>query len=461
MNELIERLLNEIPDYSQYLTIDELDASSAALAAAYPELVELSTVGYSVNGSPIQMLRIGAGSRRALFVGCPHPNEPIGASTLEYLSWKLCAEPSIIEGLDYTFYMIKAIDIDGYRRNEGWLKGPYTAERYIRHYYRPAGEEQVEWTFPYDYKTFKVNDPMPETQAFMRAIDEAKPHFLNSLHNIDRAGSYYYVSAALPEELYEQLRGLIVQRGLPLMKGEPESDIFPPLSDNIFKMGKFSEVYDYLTMVLPAEEDPAAHLGRGSSSSDYAVSRYGTYCFMSEVTCFADPRMGNVSLTDCTRRDIVEESLKQASACFDFFKRQLDLAAPFIADGGPLIRASTRFMGYFISGKERLERQMQQPEEQPKFDRLANEADQFDWRTRDWWLALGCVGMLVRAIDEQPECPELAAIRLETEQWLDGQMGELLAYLQCEMRPIRDLCAVQLGSALMVMEHLRASASDQ
>lgn len=52
-----------------------------------------------------------------------------------------------------------------------WLKGPYTISNYTRGFFRPAGDEMVEWTFPIDYKTLHFHDVMPETQAVMDLID--------------------------------------------------------------------------------------------------------------------------------------------------------------------------------------------------------------------------------------------------------------------------------------------------
>ena len=43
MNAVFENLLNNIPDYKEFLTLEELDASSKALAEKYP--AEYNVVG--------------------------------------------------------------------------------------------------------------------------------------------------------------------------------------------------------------------------------------------------------------------------------------------------------------------------------------------------------------------------------------------------------------------------------
>ena len=74
------------------------------------------------------------------------------------------------------------------RLNEGWLKGPFVRSHYGRHFYRPAGEEQVEWTFPFEYKKAYFDAVLPETLALMRQIDKRKPTLMCSLHNGELGG---------------------------------------------------------------------------------------------------------------------------------------------------------------------------------------------------------------------------------------------------------------------------------
>src|SRR5690606_10304878 len=112
-------------------------------AAEYPDLVELTVIGQSRDGHPIQQLKIGHGRRSVLMFGCPHPNEPIGAMMLEFLSRRLCEDETLRNELDFTWYLIKCIDVDGTRLNEGWFKGPFSPANYIRDFYRPAMPQQV------------------------------------------------------------------------------------------------------------------------------------------------------------------------------------------------------------------------------------------------------------------------------------------------------------------------------
>ncbi len=42
---------------------------------------------------------------------------------LEYLSEKLASDDEFRKSFDYTWYLIKSIDIDGTKLNENWFKG--------------------------------------------------------------------------------------------------------------------------------------------------------------------------------------------------------------------------------------------------------------------------------------------------------------------------------------------------
>jgi len=157
-------------------------------------------------------LRIGNGQKPALLFGFPHPNEPIGSMTLEYLSWRLTEDESL-DKLDFTWYIVKCIDPDGTRLNEGWFKGPFTPLNYALNYYRPPGYQQIEWTFPINYKTLVWDKPIPETRALMRIIDNTKPRFMYSLHNSGFGGVYFYVSSQC-KPLYLKLQGLAKKENL-------------------------------------------------------------------------------------------------------------------------------------------------------------------------------------------------------------------------------------------------------
>ena len=85
----ISQILKQVPDYQRFLTVDEMSESSHHLAEKYPNIVEINILGHSRAGYPIEVLKIGNGSRTGMMIGLPHPNEPIGAMMLEFFLEKL------------------------------------------------------------------------------------------------------------------------------------------------------------------------------------------------------------------------------------------------------------------------------------------------------------------------------------------------------------------------------------
>lgn len=216
---LISRIVDEVPDYRYFKSVEELNEDSFMLARRMPDLVTLRKIGRSRNGEDIILLQIGKGSKEALLFACPHPNEPVGAMMLTYLSERLAEDKALRDMFDFRWNIIKCIDPDGTRLNEPWFKGPFTIGNFAADYYRPATYEQVEWTFPVDYKTLKFDAPLPETRALMDIIVELKPDFMYSLHNSGFGGAFFYLSSA-EEELSALLHDIVKRRNIPLHLGK-------------------------------------------------------------------------------------------------------------------------------------------------------------------------------------------------------------------------------------------------
>ena len=323
-----EHLLNNIPDYKVFLTVDEMNESSRKLAADYPDLVEMWEAGKSTKGEPIYALKIGDGSRNAFMFGCPHPNEPMGCMMLEYFTRYLCENDDFRNEFDYTWYIIKSIDIDGTRYNEGWFKGPFTLYNYAKNFYRPIGSMQPEWTFPFDYKNYKWDTPIPETQILMKIIDETKPAFMYSLHNAGFGGAYWYLTKEAPE-IYEKLYAAAERQNVPLHLGEPEAPFIPSFSKAIYKMISMSEEYDFAEQY--GEGDPAETMFAGDSSDSYA-KKYGTFCLVAELPYFYSPKIQDTSELPYPRLEAVEKGLKENLETSDkmayFFDQYRNLCGP-------------------------------------------------------------------------------------------------------------------------------------
>ena len=270
-------------------------------------LARLQVIGTSTEGRSIELLTIGHGKRTALFLGAPHPNEPIGVLTLEFLSRLLCEQSDLREQLDCTFLIVKASDPDGLALNEGWFKGAFSPLKYALNYYRPPQDEQVEWGFPIHYKTLHFTTPPAETQVVMQLMQQYRPDFLYSLHNASFCGVYFYLSRHLPA-LFPQLHQLVADQRLPLHQGEPEVPYIQAWDRAIYPLFGAQEGYDFLAKNLG--EDPAPYFSTGTSSDDYLKTLVPhALSLVCELPYYTDPILEDESLAGVSRREAMEEGI--------------------------------------------------------------------------------------------------------------------------------------------------------
>ncbi len=448
----LQAIARDVPDYPHFLTVDELNASSRRLAAEFPGLASLRTVGQTRRGDPIDLLTIVGGPRQAFIFGGPHPNEPIGTMTIEYLSRRLCEDDALRAELGYTWHFIKAIDADGMRLNEGWFKGPFTPTNYARHYFRPAPFDQVEWTFPVEYKALKFDAPLPETQALMRVIDEVKPTLLYSLHNSGFGGVYYYVSEPC-EPLYPTFHALPEWFGLALDLGEPEMSNAVAFAPAIYKMLSSRDTYDYLEQ--NGVPDPAATMQSGASSAEYA-SRHGSFFLVVEMPYYDDPRVNDQSPTDILRRDAILQNLDAQDEFDGWITARMDAVRADLRLETPITRAVNAFLGTGPAYRQ-AERQWAQTSEET--NRPATQAEYFSNALGSRFYRMLLLGMLARMLEAEIAAgngsPAIRKTAGEARARLEEQGAELESRLNYRVLPIRSLVGVQTCAGLAAAAYLR------
>jgi len=443
---MFDNIIEEVPDYKTFYTIDELKASSEKLAQKYPLKVKVSKIGKSRKGEEIKALRIGKGRKTALLFGFPHPNEPIGSMTLEYLSWRL-AEDRALDKLDFTWYIVKCIDPDGARLNEGWFKGPFTPLNYALNYYRPPGYQQIEWTFPIKYKTLVWDKPIPETRALMRIMEDVKPQFMYSLHNSGFGGVYFYVSSRC-KPLYQKFQNLAKKEKLPLHLGEPEAPYMKKLAEAIFKMPTSVERYDFLKK--HTKKDPAKIINYGTSSDDYARRVAGSFTLVCEMPYYYDPKIGDTSESDVIRKEAVLHSIKLAEERYNFIKEKYSEVKSGLReheDKKPFVDAIEdslkRFPDVIAAHKH-------WAKTDPELKRKATVAEKFDSYVISRFYDLLSLSMLYRCVKNTNN----DKVEMEVLQCVKKWNEKLEKQLTYKVIPIKSLVRVQLGSALLTAEYV-------
>ena len=463
MDKQLQALLEGIPDYQAFLTVQEMDDSSRALAREHPESTSLFEMGKTREGRPLLCLKIGNGARSALMFGCPHPNEPIGTMLLEYFSRRLAEDAALRERFGYTWYIVKAWDADGLVRNEGWLKGPYSIYSYGRNFFRPAGYEQVDWTFPIDYGQLHFHSPLPETRAMMDLIDAIRPEFIYALHNAGFGGTYWYETEPTPE-IYGALHAIPGKYGVPLSLGAAETPSCVQYAPAIFRGLGIKAEYDYLEKF--GAPGAAAELNTGDNSASYAYDRYGTFTLLTELPYFYDPRIEDTSPSDLSRLEVLRQSVEETRAINADLQRILARSDRYLPKDNPFA-AAVRDFSRDGSGDAAIN----EAEQNPAYQRRATQAEKLDQLVISKFYKMILYGMLVRANETELEragaeadAERAAALREGRDQALEG-LKKITAYLEenlsYQVIPIRKLIAVQLESGLVVLEALRRRRQGQ
>jgi hypothetical protein len=268
-------------------TVDQVVSEVEKLAADRPEVCRTRRIGTSRLGEPLRMLSVGHGRRNALVVGCPHPNEPIGLRTVLDLAKRVATTPELREGMDFSWHFVPCIDPDGTRLNEGWFDGPLTIRGYHENFYRPAFEDQPEWTFPVlDERAF-FDRTLPETQALARVIDELRPKFQYSLHNANFGGVFFILNGGLPG-MGEDLGQVAAEQGVPLSLGPVDTLGWETAAPAVYLMPPASK------LIESAARGTRNSVRHGGSSAHYA-ERYGTTTLITEVPFWHDARADDLS----------------------------------------------------------------------------------------------------------------------------------------------------------------------
>ena len=462
MKPILQEVINNIPEYKHFLTIDELDRKSYYLAYKYPEVVQVTIPGYSRNNHPILELTIGEGPKHALLYGSPHPNEPIGTLMLDYLSEALASNKELRDELNYTFHIIKSVDPDGTKLNEGWFKKELNVTNYARNFYRPEADAQVDWTFPIDYKDLSFSKSIPETKVLMDIIDEFKPEFIYPLHNAGFGGTYWYLSEPV-EEKYEALYKCSKEVNIPIHLGEPEMPFIKKFAPAIFKMVGTKQIYDHLDKYTPAGVSPADNITNGTCSFEYAENTYKPFSLMTELPYFLDERVGNLTETEFTRRENLLEGYKYQKETLDFIRKNLTMFEKYIdKNNNPFYNPI--FM--YINGLENNEINKVMINQNKEYEAKAKVAETFDTLIKSkFYMGILAIGILYRAsLYELDRIMDIKSFKERIDilkkankkafKRLNKIARELESELDYRVVPIKDTVKVQLETGLIFLDYL-------
>jgi hypothetical protein len=455
-DELFDAVVSAMPEYQDFLTVDELHGSLRSLKEEYPEIVSLTVLGETDMGNPIYEFRIGEGKNHALLYGFPHPNEPIGSMMLHHLTRELVDNEALRDYFDYTWHIVICAEPDKAKLNEGWFKGDLSLTKYARNFYRPPSYQQVDWTFPVTYKDYTFDKPTREAQALMRVIDTNPINFLFSLHNSGFGGAYFYWSQDVPD-LYPVLYEFIGEQKIPLHLGEPEVPFGKKLDDKaMFKLFYFNEIYDYMEEYSPVP--PKEVLNSGTSSDDYVSKKYKCLAVVCEMPYFYDSRIEDSSPSDMTRRQANLKGLEYRRQVLSFLTRSYKEAQPLLTVESLFVDAIEELVRTGETNIETMERAVISEKE---YARQATVAEMWDALYVSKFYSLLSLGQFVRLLEHEKaevsgDFPEqLQKILDESLAMFEKTALGVEADLDYTVVPIKKLASVQLVTSLHAMYYVQ------
>lgn len=435
-------VLARVPSYERFRSWDAIRAGAADLARSVRGLARWEVVGTSSEGRPIDLLTVGHGRRRVLLIGAPHPNEPIGTLTIDFLARALCEDDRLRAALDVTLYAVPVADPDGLVLNEGWFEGEFSLLHYARHFYRPPHREQVEWSFPIDYKTLRFTTPSPETRAVMRVMERVRPDVFYSLHNAGFCGVYFYVSGDRPS-LYPALHALVGTQGLTLHRGEPEVPYLRTLAPAVYALFGIAETYEYLATSLG--EDPAPVIEAGTCSEDWLRRLVpDVFALVCELPYYTAPALDDARPAGRRRRDAVLDGLAAAAAVHD------EVTAAIAGLDAPDHRLTRSVVEYVRKTPKRLAAERAHAAG-TAFEREATVAEVCDATVCTPFHHLLYLGSAARTA-RLAGAPDVAA---RVDARLETLARDLVRASALRVLPIRPLVAVQAGAGLLALGDAR------
>lgn len=455
----VSEVLRGVPHFDTFCSVAKTDELVDSLRS--DPRFEVTVVGTSGNGRPIELVRFGTGSVKALFAGGVHVHEPIGSLTVYSLLTLLSqGSPALVQA-DVEWFVLPCADPDGVLLNEGWTQQPFTLDRYVRGQYLQERPGQIDFSFPISYKELVFDRPSPEARVLQGVLDELRPDYFFSLHNSGFAGGTWFATTQdIGEAGYAQIHALLEHEGVPLQEESVSgAELF---AAGVIPLPTLREHYDFLEQKgLPIPDE--YRTGRaGAGSQEYLVEiKPDALVFIAELTYGRHP--GEVSDRE-TGEDLRKLKLRifadnkyLASVIFEEWERlrdDLDTASPFYR----------KILFDLIEGKDTLhegvtawyERPVQSLLFDPDNARPATERDRVEaYRYKGYFL--GGAYCFVRLLQASTPTPAVVAAIERLERIFDTEIEAMKRAIDFDAYEVIDcdrLARAQLGSGLIALNSL-------
>lgn len=452
----VDQVLREVPHFQKFCSIAELSALVETLRRDCPQ-ADVRIAGSSADGLPIYHVRFGSGPTKALFVGWPHPNEPIGGLTVfSLLSLLRQGNPQLLNaGVEW--HIVPCIDPDGALLNESWTQQPFSIGSFMRNSYRQEPCDQVERSFPIEHKRLRFDRPTKEAKILQALLAEIRPDFFYSLHNARLGAVSCHLTRDVGEKYYRQLHQLAQtyevafhQGGSPLLGGHAH------YARGIWELFSARKYYDYLETVTDRPEE-GLHQAGGCSWEYLVDIKPSALTFIMELPYLRHP--GSVS-TKNTGRNLRQFMLRMDADNkflitvileeWEKVQGEIDPASPFYR----------KISHSIVAAKDRLLEGLPSWESgtsdllfNPAYSKTMTEADVFHVCTKRFY-ALCNSHEFVRLLQASEQTPAVVQARQRLESLYEEALAELAKLIDFDAFEVLDyssLAQLHLGGGLIAL----------
>ncbi len=461
----VAAVLDSIPSFRKFCSVKELHALVDTVCARSPNF-QVTVAGTSVNGVPIHHVKFGMGSTKALVVGFPHANEPIGGLTVSSLLTLLAqGHPGLI-GADVEWHIVPCIDPDGAILNEGWTQKPFTLENYLRNFHRQDIRDQVDGSFPLKYKRLSFDRASKEALVLKSILSEVLPDFLFSLHNtVGASGAFFLLTRDIDRKYHLELYRLLESYGIPLEANPYGSEWNTSFGAGIREPTSTRKYYDFLEKTSPCPEEL---VNWGATSWDYlAELKSGAVTFVAELPQATHPCVGSKQALTQELRQLklrVDADNKFVAVAlleeWDKVYRDLDPGSPFYRK---IFNELVVYRDKLSEGLPSWPYKTRQILFSPAYSRVMTAGDRFDAYHFDAYLTLCHSYEFVRMLHESRRTPGVQRAIERLEPVFSRVLGEITQAIggeELELIPCDTLARVQLGSGLIALNAILEARSN-
>ncbi len=447
MEKKYEDIFRDIPTYSRFLKVDEID-NLINLIQKFPN-VKHKTIGNTINNEPLKMLEIGKGEKTALITGVPHSDEPLGSLVVTFFARWIATHPEK-NFFGWRWLFIPILERQGMKLNEGWFNMPHSFSSIAKSNFREPTEDQYEWTFPIEYDQYKWYKSRPETLAVKKVLEEEKPDLLCNLHHSGFHNAYYYLSKDIPI-VYNDLKKLAKSCRLRLSDNAPDVPFGKMFEPGFYQMYGLKDYLDYYK-----KKDPGilTTIKRGACSDEWYQQEIGGFSFNCEVPMYLSAKLQDKKLSNKNKKEIVTERhlrkkqrVKYSVKLINLIKDHSNLADPVLLD------AAEKHLTNAQNSLDHEKRTLDKTE-----DKIVRNSEVFENEVLSDIFDLFFLGQIWRVAESicikggNPKICQImdsADIEIKT---LGKNVQERGKFYQL---PIRNLVKMQLGSILIIAEALK------